>query len=72
MSRVTGRKNPFTGAILVADVVADVPSTEKEALSKALLEICRNALAGYKVPAIIRIVDDIAVSDSGKLERRSA
>jgi acyl-coenzyme A synthetase/AMP-(fatty) acid ligase len=72
MSRVTGRKNPFTGAILVADVMADVPSSGKEALSKALLEICRNALAGYKVPAIIRIVDDIAISDSGKLERRSA
>ncbi len=72
MSRVTGRKNPFTGAILVADVVADVPSSGKEALSKALLEICRNALAGYKVPAMIRIVDDIAIGDSGKLERRGA
>ncbi len=72
LSRVTSRNNPFTGAILVADVVADCVPEDRQLVSKSLIELCRRRLDGFKVPAIVKVVDDIAVSAAGKLERRNA
>jgi acyl-CoA synthetase (AMP-forming)/AMP-acid ligase II len=75
MSRARARKNPFTGAIVVADVVAKcepgrVDATAGiEALKSEILETCHRALAPHKVPAAIYVVPSLNVAASGKLAR---
>ncbi len=74
MSLVKARKNPITGAVVTADVVLkDAPAEiPEEAVKREILEVCRGALAAYKVPAAIRIVPALAMSASGKLVRPNA
>jgi acyl-coenzyme A synthetase/AMP-(fatty) acid ligase len=77
MSLVRARKNPITGAIVVADVVlkSSDHGGEKsaiQALKQELIEGCRDVLAAYKVPAAIRIVPSLDITASGKLARASA
>ena len=74
MSRVRARRNPITGAVVVADVVlaeGGAPPAP-EALERELLQSCRQSLAPYKVPATIRIVRGLEVSAAGKLVRPDA
>jgi len=77
MSLVRSRRNPITGAVVIADVVlADGkpgrarPSPEE--LTHQLLQGCRQSLAAYKVPATIRVVPGLELSASGKLVRPNA
>jgi len=78
MSLVKARKNPFTGAVVVAEVVVrfepghNVSTAEIEALKSEILEICHRALAPHKVPALIRFVPSLEVAPSGKLARFNA
>ncbi len=76
MSVVSAKKNPFTGAILVADVVLknhmEVGPEDREALGNKMLAELRLQLEPYKVPASIRFVNDLKLSAAGKLERKSA
>ena len=74
MSLVKGRRNPFTGEIIVADVVLRNKPGEGHAdratqLRDEIIEMCRNILDAHKVPATIRFVDALDVSASGKLVR---
>jgi len=70
MSLVKARKNPFTGAVVVADVVArEEPS---DTLQGDILAACRTRLAPHKVPAAIRFVPALDVGDSGKIARVGA
>ena len=76
MSLVKARRNPVTGELVVADVVAQsvpeqVDATIDEAvLRNQILEICRRVLAPHKVPAAIRFVPTLEMTASGKLARR--
>jgi acyl-coenzyme A synthetase/AMP-(fatty) acid ligase len=76
MSLVRARKNPITGAIVVAEVVlreeADGADASIGALTGEILDLCRARLAQHKVPAMIRFVPALSVAASGKLERRHA
>jgi acyl-coenzyme A synthetase/AMP-(fatty) acid ligase len=74
MSRARSRKNPITGAIVVADVVlADgTDAGSKAAIHNEILAQCRNALAAHKVPAMIRFVEQLDVTPAGKLARADA
>ena len=79
MSLVKARKNPITGALVVADVVVKsklstksgtaMASLEAEELKREILEGCHRALAPHKVPAVIRFVPSLDVAVSGKLAR---
>jgi acyl-coenzyme A synthetase/AMP-(fatty) acid ligase len=69
MSRVRARKNPMTGAIVVADVVPVAKHMPLEALKGEIIEACRSTLARHKVPASIDFVTTIEVAASGKLVR---
>jgi acyl-coenzyme A synthetase/AMP-(fatty) acid ligase len=73
MSLVRPRKNPITGAIVVADVVlrdeAAGAGARSEALKREIAELCRERLAKHKVPSMIHFVPTLAVSASGKLSR---
>jgi acyl-coenzyme A synthetase/AMP-(fatty) acid ligase len=73
MSLVRTRKNPITGALVVADVVlksaAEAASSE---VRMDILRLCREALPAYKVPATINFVPALAVAETGKLVRLHA
>ncbi|HUK61270.1 MAG TPA: AMP-binding protein [Stellaceae bacterium] len=68
MSLVKARRNPFTGAVVVAEVVAKEKAAD-EALKGEILETCRRSLARHKVPAAIRLVPSLGVASSGKIDR---
>ncbi len=74
MSLVRARKNPITGAIVVADVVLRMPSHESPRdleLKREILDACRDSLPQHKVPAAIRFVPKLDVSASGKIARHA-
>jgi len=74
MSRARSRKSPITGAIVVADVVlADGTEVSRhETIRKEILAQCKASLAAHKVPAVIRIVEQLDVTPAGKLARADA
>jgi acyl-coenzyme A synthetase/AMP-(fatty) acid ligase len=76
MSLVRGRKNPITGAIVVADVVlrgqSDQPAERTVELKHEILQVCRNSLPQHKVPAAIRFVASLDLSAAGKTARHYA
>ncbi len=77
MSLVRARKSPFTGAVVVADVMLMHESEEPPApegtdmLKSEILDACHGALAAHKVPASIRFVSQLEIAASGKLARRN-
>jgi acyl-coenzyme A synthetase/AMP-(fatty) acid ligase len=76
MSLVRMRKNPITGALVVADVVlGKEPATVTEPtveLQHEILQLCRSMLPRHKVPAAINIVPALTVDATGKLARHHA
>jgi acyl-coenzyme A synthetase/AMP-(fatty) acid ligase len=76
MSLVRTKKNPITGALVVADVVlrsaAGPESDGHRQIRQDILLLCREELASHKVPATINFVTTLAVAESGKLIRRHA
>jgi acyl-coenzyme A synthetase/AMP-(fatty) acid ligase len=76
MSLVRSRRNPITGAVVVADVVlanpsSDAPADAPERIKAELLDACRRALAAHKVPAQLRFVAALEFTAAGKLVRPS-
>jgi acyl-coenzyme A synthetase/AMP-(fatty) acid ligase len=76
VSLVRTKKNPITGALVIADVVlktiAGRPESEVREVQKGILMLCRESLASHKVPILINFVPTLAVAESGKLIRRHA
>jgi acyl-coenzyme A synthetase/AMP-(fatty) acid ligase len=77
MSRVLGRRNPITGAVIVAEVVLHdredtQPEANRDSLKDELLQACRRALAAHKVPAMLRFVPSLELTAAGKLVRPGA
>jgi acyl-CoA synthetase (AMP-forming)/AMP-acid ligase II len=77
MSLVQGRKNPITGAVVVAAVV--LKDTENSAMRSSrdmvqgeILAECRKALPGHKVPVVLRFVPSLDMTPAGKLVRPHA
>ena len=72
MSLVRTKRNPITGAIVVADVVLKSSPADPQRLQRDLIGFCRDSLAGHKVPAVIKFVPELAISETGKLVRHEA
>jgi acyl-coenzyme A synthetase/AMP-(fatty) acid ligase len=77
MSLVKSRRNPITGAVIVAEVVlsdgqnpADADAAER--VKNELLNACRRSLAAHKVPALLRFVPRLELTAAGKLVRPGA
>jgi acyl-coenzyme A synthetase/AMP-(fatty) acid ligase len=74
LSLVKTKKNPITGALVVADVLlrdSSPPEGEQSLqLQQTIRQFCRESLAPYKVPAAISFVPALAISETGKLVRR--
>jgi acyl-CoA synthetase (AMP-forming)/AMP-acid ligase II len=72
MSLVRGRRNPITGAVVVADVVLENPDStadSSQAVGAELLLACRRVLAAHKVPAVLHFVPALEFTAAGKLVR---
>jgi acyl-CoA synthetase (AMP-forming)/AMP-acid ligase II len=68
-ARVWGARSSVAGQLVRADVVA-VEGTDEAALRQDLLERCREQLAPFKVPRILKVVESLERNDAGKLVRR--
>jgi len=72
-SLVRARKSPITGAIVAAEVVLKDTSIQGDGMvaqtEREIIELCRQNIAPHKVPAVIRFVPSLNVSDTGKLLR---
>ncbi len=68
-SLVRGRKNPITGAVVVADIVLDGDDMPADEVKAGVLAACRENLAPFKVPAIVRVAEVLEMNASGKLMR---
>jgi acyl-coenzyme A synthetase/AMP-(fatty) acid ligase len=77
MSLVRARRNPITGAVVIADVVLANPTgadatDAPDAVKHDLLDACRRQLAAHKVPALLRFVPALEFTAAGKLVRPNA
>jgi acyl-coenzyme A synthetase/AMP-(fatty) acid ligase len=77
MSLVKARRNPITGAVIVAEVVLSEGQNSGDAdhaerVKNDLLNACRQALAAHKVPALLRFVQTLELTAAGKLVRPNA
>jgi len=77
VSRVMARRNPITGALIVAEVVLSDPretdaAVNHDSVKDELLQACRRALAAHKVPAMLRFVPSLELTAAGKLVRPNA
>ena len=71
LSRVSGRKNPITGAIVVAEVVLADAANDNASFREELLALCREKLPAFKVPAMLRFVEKLELTPGGKLARHA-
>jgi acyl-CoA synthetase (AMP-forming)/AMP-acid ligase II len=73
MSLVRDRRNPITGALVVADIVIKpsylADGSSFPAIRNELLATCRKTLAPHKVPTTLREVPFLKITASGKLAR---
>ena len=72
MSRVVGRRSPITGQLVAAEVVLADPKADETAAKADILAACRQRLAPFKVPALLRLVPSLPMTAGGKLERAVA
>jgi acyl-CoA synthetase (AMP-forming)/AMP-acid ligase II len=66
--RVFGIRNPITGQIVGAEIVAE-PGVSRDELRTAVVRQAAARLAPYKVPRSIRFVESMALSQAGKKAR---
>lgn len=68
-SFVYPKKNPILGNLVCADVVLKDKNIDKQLIKYELLKYCRERLENFKVPAMLRFVDELEITQSGKLKR---
>lgn len=66
---VTAKRNPFSGWLLVAQVTA-APGTDRADLPKRLRRDLAAQLPGTHVPGTVNVVDELALTGTGKAGRR--
>jgi len=69
-AQVYGARNPITGEVVAADICLERGIPEAQAKA-AILERARSRLQAHEVPRVLRFVDTVAVSDTGKKKRKT-
>jgi acyl-coenzyme A synthetase/AMP-(fatty) acid ligase len=71
-SKVFGKKNPVIGMLVNAEIVSAIPlqTDDKKAFKKELISFCKGKLETFKIPAMIKFVENIAINESGKIVRK--
>ena len=67
-ARVFGVKNPISGSLVAAEVVA-IPGADPRQVREAIMTSARAELPPYKVPRRIRVVDSLSINAAGKKSR---
>jgi acyl-coenzyme A synthetase/AMP-(fatty) acid ligase len=70
LSRVSGRRSPITGAIVIAEVVLG-DGEDRDKVQAEILRDCRASLKSFQVPAMVRVVPKLELSAGGKLVRHA-
>lgn len=63
------KKNPMMGNLVCADIVLKTEFNDAQSAKATILNYCRANLDSFKIPAIIKFVDDLNTTQSGKLKR---
>jgi acyl-CoA synthetase (AMP-forming)/AMP-acid ligase II len=66
---VYSKKSSIIGSLVCADVVVKDKEQDKKQLKNEIMNYCRNNLENFKIPAILRIVDNLEITHSGKIKR---
>jgi len=66
---VSSKKSPIMGQLVTALVMVDSKVTDHRKFKADLLSFCKSNLESFKVPALIKITDNIAVNENGKVLR---
>lgn len=69
LASVSAKKNPITGALLIATVVPSDPAADREALRSAVLAHCRDTLEREAVPARLLFAETLETNAAGKIIR---
>lgn len=67
--RVSAVSSSIVGALVKAEVVVDSSYTLNDEVAPSIREYVSKRLDRYKVPALVKIVDEIEVGASGKISR---
>jgi len=68
-ARVFGKSSAITGMLVCAEICLDKSVVNEKAFLKSLKGTLGNLLADYEMPVRIKIVENISVNASGKVER---
>lgn len=68
-SRVFARRNPITGALVVAEVVLHADVGPRAGLEREIIAACRGHLPAHMAPTNLRFVRELAMTEGGKLAR---
>lgn len=66
---VKGKSSGMMGQIVVAEVEASPEYTDTLSLKRDIMTACKAALDRYKIPALIRFVENVPLSPAGKIIR---
>lgn len=66
---VRAKASSIAGSLVEALVVADPELDDKGSLMKSIKQHCKQMLPSFKVPAFVRLVDELPVGSTGKIKR---
>ncbi|MBA6370463.1 acyl--CoA ligase [Colwellia sp. BRX8-4] len=71
-SRVFGKKNPVLGMLVNAEIISNktLAIDEEKKFKKELFAFCNGKLEPFKIPAMLKFVECIAINESGKIVRK--
>ncbi len=69
LAKVGAKASPITGSLVEAKITLENQAADIPLFKKELKDYCKGKLAAYKVPALIKVVDDLPLTAAGKLSR---
>lgn len=64
------KKNHMMGNLVCADVILKNKADDTKIVKTELLKYCREKMENFKIPALIKFVDELEITQSGKLKRK--
>ena len=68
--RVYSQGSSLAGELVACDVVAADKSLDADVIRTRIMEHCNQVLDRYQRPRIVRVLDELDLSDAGKIKRR--
>lgn len=67
---VYAKNNPITGSLVCANVIPKDFTADKDILKKQILNYCKKNLDNFKIPVLLKIVNNLEITQSGKIKRK--